>query len=335
MTTTADRRVSPARLIMDLANDPDLGLAVHHACGIAANAYEESALILGRQEGTKVTDAVYPIKYPHGGIDLLQWTADRRFPRPGKAKGLSFYEFVTSRKLPYPAYETSLAFLKFELLGPEKKSLAMVKRTKTARAAAETFEHWNERSRDGRKNWKKRGDTAERFYALYHNAAQTPAPAPAPIPATPETTPVNTSMIPEGYFKSPAFWGLVGSVSLKVAALAGATVSPALGAVIGEVGPVAASLIGDAVSGVGHVMLAKKAKAQGAAEAPLPEVLDAEPEPAPAPMSLKDHIESASIAEAGEALESFIARIDSFASLVARFRHNAEPQKQLPAPAAA
>jgi hypothetical protein len=166
----------------------ELGITVQQAAGIVGNFGAESGLISGRQEGTKESDRpLTTILGRTGGIDWAQWTADRR---------RAFAKFVEEKGLPFPSYETSLAFVLHELRGPEAKALRQLKLTTTAKAAAETFEHFYERA--GVKNYPARIAYANRAVQLwlaspYNTGQPTPEPVPVPLPLPDPPKPAITS----------------------------------------------------------------------------------------------------------------------------------------------
>lgn len=167
-----------------------LGFTAPQASGFVGNFGAESGLEPGRQEGSR-SGTVTPIldKYgrsPGGGIDLPQWTGSRRY---------AFAKFVSANNLPYPNIDTSLKFVIHELKTTHQRAARQVRKTATARAAAETAEAYFEMA--GIKNMGSRIAFANRALQLYLASpyAQQPAPSPAPAPS-PQPTPVNPMPAP-------------------------------------------------------------------------------------------------------------------------------------------
>jgi hypothetical protein len=185
----------------------ELQITPQQAAGIVGNFGQESGLISGRQEGTKASDGPYPILGHKGGIDWAQWTADRR---------RHFAQWVEEREMTYPSYEASLGFVLHELRGLEAKALRQLRLTKTAKAAAETFEHLYERA--GVKAWPQRVAFAERALKLWlaspYNTGEQPVPTtPVPVP-----TPLPDPAKP--WYLSQTLWGIVVAMAAPLVAKA-------------------------------------------------------------------------------------------------------------------
>lgn len=165
-------RIAPI-LMKDLIEEFDL--TPEQASGFPGNFGPESGLVSGQQEG-KPIGTTYPIEGFKGGIDWPQWTGQR----PGERRRL-FGEFVAERGLPYPSYQASWEFLKHELQTSHKHVIDKVKKTKTAKAAAETVGYWFERFKgyeqiEGNPNYANRVKHAERALALYRASLPSPEP---------------------------------------------------------------------------------------------------------------------------------------------------------------
>jgi hypothetical protein len=162
-------RIAPI-LMADLIKE--FGLTPEQASGFPGNFGAESGLVSGQQEG-KPIGTTAPIRGQKGGIDWAQWTADRR---------IAFAEFVEKNKLPYPSYQASWEFLKHELKTTHKHVIEQVKKTKDAKAAAETVGYHFEKFKGyeqivGNANYANRIKHASRALNLY-KAAGPPSPPP-------------------------------------------------------------------------------------------------------------------------------------------------------------
>lgn len=181
-------RIAPI-LMDDLIRE--FGLTPEQASGFPGNFGPESGLVSGQQEG-KPIGTVYPIRGHRGGIDWAQWTGQE----PGERRR-AFGDFVEANRLPYPSYKASWEYLKHELKTTHKHVIDMVRRTKTAKASAETVAYHFERFKGYQNlnspNYRNRIAHAERALALYRAKKSVslpdPTPSPQPIPVNPMPAP--------------------------------------------------------------------------------------------------------------------------------------------------
>lgn len=152
---TAFDNLAP-RMIADLMRD--LGLTAEQAAGIVGNGGAESGLVAINERHPTVPGS-------RGGYGYFQWTGPRR---------KAFEDWVNKQRLPLDSYAANYGFLVHELKTNEKDALRRLGLTKTAKAAAETFEDAYERA--GVKAWPKRVQYAERALALYRAALPPPEP---------------------------------------------------------------------------------------------------------------------------------------------------------------
>lgn len=148
------------RMVADLMRD--LKITAEQAAGIVGNGGAESGL-LAIQERSPTAG--------RGGYGYFQWTGPRR---------RAFEAWCKTQGLKPDSYEANIGFLIHELKTSEKDALRRLRLTKTAKAAAETFEDAYERA--GVKAWARRAKLAERALALYRASLPPPIPLPpAPI----------------------------------------------------------------------------------------------------------------------------------------------------------
>lgn len=157
------------RLIADLVSD--LKLTPEQAAGIVGNLAAESGLLAVQE------------KHPssgRGGWGYAQWTGDRR---------VAFEHWASTKGFALDSYAANYGFLLKELLTTHKHSLQQLRKTTTAKAAAQTFGYWFERFAGyenlNSSNYRTRIRLAEKALALYKAKQPTPQPTPTPVP-TPE-----------------------------------------------------------------------------------------------------------------------------------------------------
>lgn len=163
---TAFDNLAP-RMIADLVRD--LGLTAEQAAGIVGNG--------GAESGLKAVQEARPIS-GRGGYGYFQWTGPRR---------VAFEAWVKAKGFKQDSYEANYGFLLQELRTTHKKVLTYLKKTKTAKAAAETFGYHFEKFAgferiEGNPNYATRVKLAERALALYKASAPPPTPVPPPPP---------------------------------------------------------------------------------------------------------------------------------------------------------
>jgi hypothetical protein len=154
-----------ARVVTELIRDLDL--TPEQAAGIVGN--------LGAESGLRAIQEANPTS-GRGGWGWAQWTGPRR---------TAFEKWVKAHGFKQDSYEANYGFLLQELMTSEKDALRRLKLTKTAKAAAETFEDAYERA--GVKAWASRVKFAERALALY-KASPPPSPLPPPVEIVTLTT---------------------------------------------------------------------------------------------------------------------------------------------------
>lgn len=147
-------------MVADLIRD--LKLTPEQASGIVGNG--------GAESGLKAIQEKNPSS-GRGGYGFFQWTGPRR---------TAFEAWCKEQGLKQDSYEANYGFLVHELKTTHKKSLAQVRKTATAKAAAETFGYHFEKFAGyeqiaGNPNYATRVKLAERALALY-KAAQPPKP---------------------------------------------------------------------------------------------------------------------------------------------------------------
>lgn len=151
-----------AKMVADLVRD--LKLTPEQASGIVGNG--------GAESGLKAIQEKNPTS-GRGGYGFFQWTGPRR---------TAFEAWCKAQGLKQDSYEANYGFLVHELKTTEKKALARLRLTKTAKAAAETFEDAYERA--GVKAWATRVRMAERALALYKASQPPPQPIEKPTVET-------------------------------------------------------------------------------------------------------------------------------------------------------
>jgi hypothetical protein len=197
------------RVITDLMRE--LGVTAAQAAGIVGNLAAESGL-LAIQEGHPLAG--------RGGFGWAQWTGPRR---------VAFEAWCIAHNLNKESYEANFGYLVQELKKPpHDRSLRQLKRTSTAKAAAETFGYWFERFAGyqnlGSANYKKRVQFAERALQLYQAKQPTPVP-PVCHPSEPATMPTPTvTVVPAArtaipWFKSLVFTGASGGLGASLYAI--------------------------------------------------------------------------------------------------------------------
>lgn len=144
------------RMVADLMRDLDL--TAEQAAGIVGNGGAESGLLAINEKNPTVAGS-------RGGYGYFQWTGPRR---------RAFEAWAKEQGLALDSYEANYGFLVHELKTCEKDALRRLRLTKTAKAAAETFEAAYERA--GVKAWSTRARFAERALALYRASLPPPAP---------------------------------------------------------------------------------------------------------------------------------------------------------------
>lgn len=179
---TAFDNLAP-RVIADLMRELDLTAA--QAAGIVGNLGAESGL-LAVQEGHPLAG--------RGGFGWAQWTGPRR---------VAFEEYCRDNALDKESYVANLGYLVKELKTGEARAIRQLKRTSTAKAAAETFGYWFERFAGFKNlassNYARRIQLAERALRLY----QTAHPTEVPVPTVPVPTP---TPIPDVSRDAIPFW---------------------------------------------------------------------------------------------------------------------------------
>ena len=242
---TAFENLAP-RVIGDLIRD--LHLTAEQAAGIVGNAAAESGLLAINEKRPTVPGS-------RGGYGWFQWTGGRR---------RSFEDWADKQGLARDSYAANYGFLLHELATTEAKALRQLRLTKTAKAAAETFEHFYERA--GVKNWPARVRFADRALALYRASLQgcpMPAPIPAPVPLPEPKSPSETKRVQGlGLVVLGLFWSMVArkwfpafeSQGLNVIADNGGEIVAAFGALWSWIGqrnasaPIAGTPLADAIA---------------------------------------------------------------------------------------
>ena len=152
---TAFDNLAP-RMVAELMRDLDL--TAEQAAGIVGNGGAESGLLAINEKSPIVPGS-------RGGYGFFQWTGPRR---------RAFEKWAVEQGFPLDSYEANYGFLVHELKTSEKDALRRLRLTKTAKAAAETFEAGYERA--GVKAWATRVRFAERALALYRASLPPPEP---------------------------------------------------------------------------------------------------------------------------------------------------------------